>query len=174
MAMVTMSVRIHCSPEAAFEVFSDLERAAQRIPAIKMIEILRPGIGPAGPVGKGTRWRETRVMFGKEATEEMEITAFDPPRGYTAEAHSHGMHYITGFEFRPVAAGETEVQVRFECRPETFSAKVMGVVMGPLMKGMIRKCFKADMEALKAVIEAEGAERLAAGHPAGGEVTQPA
>jgi ribosome-associated toxin RatA of RatAB toxin-antitoxin module len=182
MAMVMTSVRIRCTPQAAFDAFTDLERAAERIPAIKAIEILQAGKGgagaAAGTMGQGTRWRETRVMFGKEATEEMEITAFEPPRAYTAEARSHGMHYITRFTFRPVAAGETEVEVQFEYRPEKFSSKVTGAVMGPLMKHMVRKCFKADMEALKAVLERQAggtggeAGGTPAGRPAGGEVAQ--
>jgi hypothetical protein len=50
------------------------------------------------------------------------------------------------------------VAVRFEGRPEKFSARIMAAVMGPLMKGVARKCLKQDMEALKSHLESgEGA-----------------
>lgn len=63
------SVRIRGTQQAVFEAISDLEHAAERIGAIKEIEMLTDG-----PVGKGTRWRETRLMFGKECTESPNST----------------------------------------------------------------------------------------------------
>lgn len=53
-----------------FEVFTDIEHCAGRIKGIKRVEIVS-----AVRSGKGLRWRETRLMFGKDATAEKEITA---------------------------------------------------------------------------------------------------
>jgi len=48
---------------------TDLEGSAERLSGVNEAEILeRPEFG------LGTRWRETRTMFGKEATEEMVVT----------------------------------------------------------------------------------------------------
>ena len=151
MFKLSISRQIQAPPEVVFRLFSDLRGAPERVPAIKKLEVLTPG-----PIGKGTRWKETRVMFGKEATETMEITAFDPPRGYTAEAHSCGMHYLSSFTFRPEAGG-THVEMNFEGRPETTMGKVMGGIMGWMMKGTMRKLMGGDMDALKAAAEKEPA-----------------
>ncbi|MGM0575218.1 MAG: SRPBCC family protein [Myxococcota bacterium] len=87
---ISISEAIHAPIEAVFDAMTDPEGHAERIPAITRCEVLTDG-----PVGAGTRFRETRVMFGKEATEEMEFTEFDRPHGYLLEAHSHGMNYRT-------------------------------------------------------------------------------
>ena len=155
MKAVQVSIEIQAAPEAVFNVFADLERAAERITDIIKLEMLSEG-----PVGVGSRWRETRVVFNKEATEEMEITVFDPPNGYSVEAESHGSHYKTEFVFSPKGDG-TEVTMTFEATPISFMAKVMGFFMGPMMRNMISKCVAKDMTDLKRVLEQGEAEAAA-------------
>ncbi len=140
---------ISASQEQVFTVFSDLRNAGRRISGINKLEVLT-----TGPVGVGTRWRETRTMFGKEATEEMEITAFEPPHSYRVEAHSHGAHYISDFTFTPIDDGEaTRVAMRFQGIPQTVMARIMALLMGKMMKGAVDKCMSADMEDLKKTVE---------------------
>ena len=92
MGPITASKRVSAPLESVWNVMADLENAADRIQAIVKLEVLTDG-----PVGLGTRFRETRIMFKKEATEEMEITAWDPPNSYTTEADGCGCHYTTVF-----------------------------------------------------------------------------
>ena len=138
--------------ERVFEVFTELDKAAERIPGITELELLTEG-----PVGNGTRWRETRVMFKKEAVEEMWITGFEPPNRYTVEANSHGMLYQTLFEFEPIESG-TRVTWTFEGTPQTFGAKVMSLFFGFLFSGVMKRCMLDDMVALKAACEGTGIE----------------
>ncbi|MBM4108632.1 MAG: SRPBCC family protein [Phycisphaerae bacterium] len=142
-AIETMDV----PPERAFSVLTDLAHAAGRVKGITKLEVLTPGM-----VGKGTRFRETRVMFGKEATEEMEITAFDPPRSYTVEAWSHGCHYVSVLAVRPDEAGSV-VEMTFSATPLSFMAKVLSPLMG-LMARSCRKMMRQDLADLKAAAEA--------------------
>lgn len=137
--------------QSVFELFTDLSHAAEHIESIKSLEVIGKG-----PVGKGTRFRETRVMFGKEATEEMEITAFDPPRSYCVEAESCGAHFRTVYSFE---GGQRETRVTMETtsKPMTFMAKVTGPVLGVLMKGAMKKAMRQDHEDLKRVAEARAA-----------------
>ena len=106
-----------------------------------------------GPVGMGTRFRETRIMFGREAQEEMEITAFDPPRSYEVGAESHGCRYHTVFTFSPVDSG-TEIEMRFQATPLTMTAKMMAAAFKPMMNSIV-KVIDADLEDLKAAAEGE-------------------
>jgi hypothetical protein len=151
MNRIEVSAVIAAPVERVFEVFSDLRTAPQRIKGIVNLEVLTDG-----PVGTGTKFRETRIMMGHKATETMTITEFTPPTGYTVEAHSCGCHYRTRFDFLPVAGG-TQVNGVFSGKPETFLAKCMLFVMKPMMKKMERACRDAlhgDMSDLKSAIEA--------------------
>jgi len=152
MAAVTVIRHFNAPVNRVFEVLSDIDRAAERIQAIAKLEKLT-----AGPVGVGTRFRETRVLFKKEATEEMEFTRFEPGRSYTVEAESCGAHYVSTYDFKSSRSG-TDVTLTFEARPVTFMAKLMTMSpLGLLMKGMVRKCFEKDLDDLKAFIEGTSA-----------------
>ena len=116
------------------------------MPAIERVEVLTPG-----PMGVGTRFRETRRMMGREATEEMTVTAFDPPRGYTLGAQSHGCRYRTELRFEPSGSG-TRMVFDFQAEPLTFGAKAMMLLMKPMMKKAAQMCAK-DLEAIAAHVE---------------------
>lgn len=146
MASITVERTIAASPQRVFEASTDVRRWAEIVPAILRVEVLTDG-----PVGKGTRFRETRKMFGKEATEEMEFLVFDPPKGYVLGAQSHGCRYRTSFDVLPTAQG-TRLVMRFEAEPLTLGAKVMAFLMKPMMRKMADMCGK-DLDAIKAHLE---------------------
>lgn len=131
-----------------FEVFSDLEGAAQNLDSIQSIEVLG-----GGPVGQGTRFRETRIMFGKEATEEMEFSAYEPPSSYTVTGFSCGVEFNTTYSFEE-AGGATKVTMDMSSRNRTLFAKVVGPLMGLMMTKTMKKAMAADNAQLKAVAEA--------------------
>lgn len=146
--VISESIVVEAPRERAFAVYSDIASAPSRIPDIKKVEMLGDG-----PVGVGTKWRETRVMFGKEHTETLEITEFRAPEFYAVGAESCGMVYRTTFAFRDAGPGRTEVEMTFGGQARTMMAKVMGAVMAPMMKGMMRKCLMGDLAALKRACE---------------------
>lgn len=149
--------------QQVFELFTDLNHTAEHIEAITRLEVIGKG-----PVGKGTRFRSTRVMSGKEATQEMEITAFDPPRSYRLEAVAAGTRFSTVYRFEG-GQRETRVMMETTTAPLTFIAKITGPILGKLMQGMMTKAMMADHEDLKRVAEAraEGLAETPAGSPAG-------
>ena len=132
--------------ESVFELISDFRRAAENVRGIEKLELLTDG-----PIGVGTRFRETRIMFGKEATEEMEVTAFDPPRGYTVECESCGCLYHAEYYLVGDIAG-THVRLTVTTRPVTLAAKLMSP-LALLMSGPMKKCMEADLDDLRAVAE---------------------
>ena len=119
---IRIDEKVHASVERVFQTFADVEEAQERISGISKLEILSETRS-----GKGLRWRETRRMMGQDATEEMEITAFDAPHHYRVEAHSHGTHYQTDIDFTPDGDG-TKVTWVFEGRAQTLPAKLMSLV----------------------------------------------
>jgi len=151
MTVITVSTQVAAPIQRTFKVFTEIEKAVERIPDIVSLEVLSDG-----PFGEGTRWRETRVMFKKEATEEMWVTGFDPPNSYNVDAESHGMRYSTHFSFAADGDG-TKVTWAFTCTPLTLMTKIMAPIFNLPMKGMMKKCMRKDLEALRDVCEsAEG------------------
>jgi carbon monoxide dehydrogenase subunit G len=147
MASFSMSKRINAPVDRVFGIFTDFEHAADRIRGIQRLELLTNG-----PIGVGTRFRETRMMFKREATEEMEITAFEPGSSYAFGGNSCGSEFSTRFRFKPDAGG-TRVDVDMQFRPVSLFAKIMSPLMGWMMGPSMRKAFDQDMEDLKAVAE---------------------
>ena len=151
MPTVTVSEVVNAPPTATFAAFSDLPNADKMIEAIRKLEILTEG-----PVGKGTRFRETRTMFGRDATEIMEITAWNPqgsPPSYTVHGESCGTTFDTTFYFHSENGGRsTRVEFKMVTRPVTLFAKVMSP-MAFLMSGMMKKCFLAELGDMKRHIE---------------------
>ncbi len=145
-----MKVKANCIINATkvevFNAFSDLKNLANNVRAIKSIELLTPG-----DVGIGSKFKETRIMLGKESSEIMEITQFSPPDYFKEEAKSNGMHYIT--EWRFIDEGnKTTVSINFSGTATTLSAKFL-IVLFSLMKSSMKKAFLADMDDLKKVLE---------------------
>ncbi|MFN3166531.1 MAG: SRPBCC family protein [Phycisphaeraceae bacterium] len=133
-----------------FAVFTDLERAAERIEGIESLGVLTEP-----PFGVGTRWTETRRMGGRSSSETMTITAFDPPRSYTAEARSCGAHYISTFTFEPAGAG-TAVSMSFAGRPTNLLSKLFLIALGALMRNAVKRMMAKDLADLQGVCESLG------------------
>ncbi|QDS99394.1 SRPBCC family protein [Adhaeretor mobilis] len=148
MSTLTVTKHINAPPEVVFDLMTDIPHHAENISAIERIEMLTDG-----PVGVGTRFRETRIMFGKETTEEMEVTGFQTPKRFTLESDSCGCHYTVLHELTPEKAG-TLVKMEFHMQPKTFFAKLFSP-LGKLMEGKIRSLLDTDLEELKE--RAEGA-----------------
>jgi hypothetical protein len=146
MAEFTLKTHIAAPREKVFEAATNLRDAPGRIKGITKMEVLTEG-----PIGVGTRFRETRMMFKREATEEMEITAFDPPNAYAIGCDSCGCRYHSEFRFTDNNSG-TDVELSFQMKPLTFLAKVMGILLRPMMK-MVSKCMVKDLQDLKESIE---------------------
>lgn len=132
--------------ERVFEAYTDLHGAPGRIQGIQRIEVLGDGT-----VGPGTRFRETRMMFGKEHTEELEIGSFDPPHGYSVTGGSCGARIETVFRFAP-AAGGTRVTMDLSWKAVTLFAKLMAP-LGWLMSGSMKKLMQKDLDDLKRHLE---------------------
>lgn len=142
-----LSTRVDAPVERVFDVYSDLRRAPERASGIKSLEVLTEG-----PIGVGAKFRETRIMFGREATEQMEVTEFRRNEMYAIECTSCGTHYRSELEFRPDGAG-TIVDMSFDGRPVTKTARILGAFMGVLMKGACKRAMEQDLTDLKKAVE---------------------
>lgn len=121
--------------------------STERIEQITKVEMLTEG-----PMGKGTRWRETRIVMKKAATEEMWFSEFHANRSYTVRGESMGSLFLTTFTFQE-SNGKTQVHIEMVATPQTITAKLLSP-LALLTKGMMRRCLTGDIEALGAIAEA--------------------
>ena len=69
--------RIAAPPDVVFATMADIARWPEFIGGIERVELLTDG-----PVRVGTRFRETRTMFGRSASEEMTVAELAPPHRF--------------------------------------------------------------------------------------------
>lgn len=99
--------------ERVWEVLTDVAHADRTLSGVQRVEVVTDG-----PYRVGTRWRETRRMFGKEATEEMQVTAAQAPTRTVIETDSSGVHYVTEFTLTPSSADATVLAMSFSAVQE--------------------------------------------------------
>ena len=131
---------------AVFDAMSDFENAPARVKEIVKVEMLTPG-----PVGVGTRFRETRIMFGKEAAETMTVTAFERDTLIQLAATNCGTEYTTRFTFAPTPAG-TEIGFELQMKCVSLYAKLF-IPLAYLMSGFMKKCVRGDIAQIRAYLE---------------------
>ncbi|MFD3535509.1 SRPBCC family protein [Streptomyces sp. NPDC058664] len=109
---VVVERRVAASPGRVWETITDLRDMPRVLSGVEKVEVLTEG-----GFDVGTRWRETRRMLGKEATEEMTVTECEPPDRYLTVADSHGMHYVSELILTPDGSGGTTLRMTFSARP---------------------------------------------------------
>jgi uncharacterized membrane protein len=148
MSAVTTRKTIEAPVERVWELATDIPGSERTFRGIDRVEMLSQGA-----FGPGTRWRETRTMLGRKATEEMWVTAVDAGRSYTVEAESHGAHYVSTFTFTATSPARTEVVLDFDARPQGMVTKVLAKVTAPLASRSVAKALQADLDDLAAAAE---------------------
>jgi carbon monoxide dehydrogenase subunit G len=143
---MTITKHIAAPPSEVFRCITDVPNWANTISGIKHVEVLTDG-----PIGKGTRFRETRIMFKKEATEEMEIVDWQEGKSYSVGCESCGARYLSRFDVEAQGDG-SDVTMTMDVQPVTFMAKLMSP-LGKLMAGSMKKCIAKDLDDIKDRLE---------------------
>lgn len=149
---LTLSRRIAATPEQVWAVLTDLDNAASTLQGVTRVERLTDG-----PYSVGTRWRETRTMFGKESTQEMWVAENDPWRRSLIQAEAGGTAYETEFRLEQLGAdpAATNLTVRFGASttdPSGIQKAVMKVFGGWAIKATT-KALKQDLADIAAAAE---------------------
>jgi uncharacterized protein YndB with AHSA1/START domain len=77
MAGFNLSEWIARPPNEVFDFLTSSENAPKVVPSVKSMVKLTEG-----PVRAGTRYRETRLMQGKEQHADLEVVAYEPNQKY--------------------------------------------------------------------------------------------
>ena len=143
---IDVEADIAAPPEVVYTVVTDIAHWQDFIRAIERLEILN-----SGPIAVGTKFRETRVMLGRSATEEMTVATLDPPRRFDLTAENHRTRYRARHDIEPLPGG-TRLHLTFEGTAVTLGAK-LGMAIGFLFKGAVKKQLQSDFADIKAEAE---------------------
>jgi uncharacterized membrane protein len=147
---VEAQVTINAPKEAIWAVVTNIENATQNISSIEKIEVLEK---PASGI-VGIKWRETRKIFGKTATEVMWITDAVENESYKTRAESHGTVYVCRFTIAN-QNGSNTLTMTHNSQPLSFMAKMMMGTLGFMFKGTMRKMILKDLNDIKAAVEGQ-------------------
>lgn len=149
MIRTAVSRTIDAAPEVVFSIVSDISNYSEAVPHLVRVEFLTDQ-----RVGVGARFRETRVMRGREATTEIEVTEFVANERVRMVSDEGGTIWDTVFTVTPLGdGGGARLDMVMDARPY----RILSRLMAPLIKGVVAKAIAADMDAVKAYCEGGGA-----------------
>ena len=143
MTRFTTERSINAPIDLVFNTITDINNFSKSIPDVINIEFLSDVKS-----GVGTRFRETRLMRGKEAMTELEVTEFVENDHVRYVTDSHGTVWDTVMSVK-IVDGKTDLTMIMDARPH----KLMQKMMIPMIKGMVSKALEKDMDAVKIYCE---------------------
>lgn len=148
---ITVERVIAAPVDRVWTVITDLDFAPEVIRSIVAVERVA---GDGWEVG--TRWRETRRLWGKAETEEMWVSAVEPQASTTVSARSRGTDYTTVFRLEPVEGG-TRLVIDFSAAtPSPGPAQRLGwLVFGKAGMKATEKALEDDLEDIAKAVEEE-------------------
>ena len=143
MTRTIVSRQINAPAATVFDTVAHIENFSKAIPDIVNIEFLTEN-----RTGVGTKFKETRVMKGREATVELEVTEYEPNQRIRIVSDTHGTVWDTVF-----TVAENAGQTQLEMVMDANAYKLLPKLMNPLIRGMIHKAIEGDMDAVKSYCE---------------------
>ena len=143
MSRITIGRTINAPVDKVFDTLANINQFRQAIPHIVKVEFLSDT-----KAGVGTRFRETRLMRGKEVSNDLEVVEYVPNEHVRIVADTHGTVWDTVFSVR-AKDGLTELTMVMDARPHQLLPKIMT----PLIMPMVTKAIVQDMDSVKAFCE---------------------
>ncbi|MDE2691549.1 MAG: SRPBCC family protein [Acidobacteriota bacterium] len=140
------SLTINASLGTVFRAVSDLDHFSKAVPQIDRIEVLSDTAA-----GVGTRFRETRLVGGRETASELEVAELVENEKVRYVSDTFGTRWNSTFTVARVGE-RTRLTMTIEGRPHTLLSRLAA----PLMRLLTAKGVAADMKGIKAY--AEGVE----------------
>jgi len=115
-------------PKEVFDFITNSDNASKIVSSVKSMAKLTEG-----SVGIGTRYRETRLMGGKEQHAELEIVEFAPHQRYAMQNVTEGIEVVYRYNFQPERGG-TRIDLVCELKASGIKKLMLPVVASILKK----------------------------------------
>jgi len=137
-----MSEWVARPPKEVFDFISASENAPKIVQSVtNMVKLTE------GPPRVGTRYRETRLMSGKEQQAELEIVEFEPTQKYAMQNVTSGIQTVYRYNFQPERDG---TRIDLVCK---LNAKGIKKLMLPLVAAILKKEDGDHLQRVKQVLE---------------------
>lgn len=145
---VSTDIYIEQPVERVWQAITDIENCQSMISGIIGLEVLYQ------PDNQfvGLKWKETRLMFGKEATETMWVTDAVENKYYQTRAESHGSVYISRLSVENQGIG-TVLTMEFTGQAQSLIMKILSLLMTPFMKKPMVNMLDQDLQDIKVYLE---------------------
>lgn len=140
---VAANCRIAAPLDFVFNTISTVDGFQSAVPQITNVEFLTEQRS-----GVGTRFRETRVLNGKEAKATLEIAELEPLKRVRMLSNEGGVVWDSVFTVNEHQS-QTELKLVMEARP----TNPLGHLMVPLILNWIQSAIEADMSSIKSWCE---------------------
>ena len=142
MAGFKMTEWISRPPQDVFDFITTPDNAPKVVQSVKSMVKLTEG-----PVRVGTRYRETRLMRGKEEHAELDVIAYEPTQKYAVKNLTEGIETVYQYIFQPEANG---TRVDLVCEVKAGGVKKL---MLPLVASILKKEDGDHLQRLKKALE---------------------
>jgi hypothetical protein len=133
MAQMTIERSIEAPIDWVFKTISEISEFSKAIPHIVKVEFLTEQ-----RVGTGTRFRETRIMQGKEVAVELSVADSVPNERVRMVTEMNGTVRDTVLEVRPHSDGTTPFMV-LNATAKSWLGRVRNFFMIPMIKKSVAK-----------------------------------
>lgn len=143
MSTTTVRRTIDAPVDFVFSTVAEIDNYSKAIPHIVNVEFLSDV-----KKGVGSRFRETRLMMGREASTVLEVTEYVENERVRLVSDEGGTIWDSVFTVKPVDGG-TELSLVMYANPYTFKSKFLV----PIMQLVVRTGLIKDMDAVKEYCE---------------------
>ena len=143
MAGFKMSEWISRPPQDVFDFITTPDNAPKVVQSVKSMVKLTEG-----PVHVGTRYRETRLMRGREEDAELEVSAYEPNQMYAVKNLTEGIETVYQYIFHSESNG---TRVDLVCEVKAGGVKKLII---PMIVSELKKEDGDHLQRLKKVLEA--------------------
>ena len=137
-----MSEWVTRPPKEVFDFITASENAPKIVQSVTGMVKLTEGAPRVG-----TRYRETRLMHGKEQHAELEIVEFEPARRYAVQNVTSGIETVYRYNIQPEKDG---TRIDLICEDK---AKGIKKLMLPLVAAILKKEDGDHLQRVKKVLE---------------------
>lgn len=145
---IAIEIEIKKTKGQVWKVITDIENSVNTISGIDKIEILNK---PENTL-VGLKWKETRTIFGKSATETMWITEAKENNYYKTRAESNGAIYQTLLKISD-KENATLLTMEFSSEAISLKGKIMAFIFGRMLGKSMKKLVEKDLIDIKTAVE---------------------
>jgi carbon monoxide dehydrogenase subunit G len=139
MAAFSHAVSVPVPPAEVFPWLLDVDKVPRWVEGVESYEVAGDG-----PVGPGSRLRQTVTVSGLTLTMELEVVEYDPPRSATTRSELRGIAAESVYRVEPEGEGSRVTQT-VALDPKGMSAKLLA----PMVRSHLDAKLSADLARLR-------------------------